>query len=657
MFNWFKKKPLIEKAVLDIAANQFGDPPTQLAIRESVALKNRGDAHSGNGKLEEAAEGYRQAITHNPRNAEAYCNLGNTLKEQGRPDEALGYYLEALKIKPDYAEAHYKMGNALDALGRLDDAVASFRHAVEIKPDYAYAHSNLGSALKGLGQFDEAEKCFRRALEIEPELAGLHYNLGIILFDLGRLGDAAACFSRALELKPDYTDAHYNLGLMLKDLGKQDEAIESFHRALSFRPNHPESHCNLLFLHGYHASLSPGEYLSLARRWEQTCTSAQDRQLAHNRVFRRLPLSGRRLRVGYVSGDYFEHAVSYFIEQLFVRHDRARIELFAYSTNAHRDAVTARLQALADHWVSVVGISDAEVRDRIEADGIDVLIDLSGHTGHNRLGVFALRAAPVQAHYLGYFASTGLTEMDYLIGDDILTPPETDSHFSERVWRLPRIRASYEGKADAPLPGWHPARDGSVWMGSFNNLGKLTPETMGLWARILHALPEGKLLLKTKELADAGNRQRILHAMADHGIQPSRIELQDSSATRDWPAHMAYYDRLDIALDPVGAHGGYTTTSDALWMGVPVITLEGDRMASRMAASILNAIGHPEWIAHSKEEYLGRVVALARDVERRRELRSSQRNKMASSPLCDARGLAVSLENAYFEMFERWLAK
>ena len=220
------------------------------------------------------------------------------------------------------------------------------------------------------------------------------------------------------------------------------------------------------------------------------------------------------------------------------------------------------------------------------------MIDLSGHTAHNRLGVFARRAAPVQAHYLGYFASTGLAGMDYWIGDEILTPATTDSHFSEQVWRLPRIWVSYDGRADAPVPDWRPSQGGAVWLGSFNNLGKLTPATLALWAQVLHALPQGKLLLKTKGLSDTGNRQRILEAMSGHGILPDRIELQDSSATPGWPAHMAYYDRLDIALDPVGGVGGGTTTCDALWMGVPVITLEGDRMASRMTASMLDAIGH-----------------------------------------------------------------
>jgi predicted O-linked N-acetylglucosamine transferase (SPINDLY family) len=361
------------------------------------------------------------------------------------------------------------------------------------------------------------------------------------------------------------------------------------------------------------------------------------------------------LKVGYVSGDYRQHAVSYFVEQLFNQHDRARIELFAYASSGIQDAVTERLQALVEHWVPLAGMNDAAVLAQIESDGIDVLVDLSGHTMHNRLGVFARRAAPVQTHYLGFFASTGLTEMDYWIGDEILTPAKTDSHFSEQVWRLPRVWVSYDGKADLPVSVLHPSREGSVWLGSFNNLGKLTPETLALWAKILHALPEGKLLLKTKEFSEANNCERILGTLSGYGISAERIELQDGSATSNWVSHMVYYDRVDIALDPVGAVGGGTTTCDALWMGVPVIALEGDRMASRMTDSMLDAIGHPEWIAHSEQEYIDKVVALARDTAQRVLLRPAQRNRMAASPLCDARGLAKSLENAYYEMFERWM--
>jgi protein O-GlcNAc transferase len=462
-----------------------------------------------------------------------------------------------------------------------------------------------------------------------------------------------ASYRRALEIRPDFAEVHSNLANVLQSMGKLNEAEASYLRALEIKPDFAIVYSNLLFLYSYHCLLDPNEYLVRARNWELACVPEHERQLAHGKTFRRSPIGGRRLRVGYVSGDFRRHPVSYFIEQLFSHHNRTRIELFAYSSSRVRDAVTERLQRFSDHWTSIFGMSDTAVLDQIESDEIDVLVDLSGHSENNRMGVFARRAAPVQAYYLGYFASTGLTEMDYWIGDEFLTPPETDSHFSELVWRLPRISWSYDAK-DAPPPAWHPDPGGTVWIGSFNNLAKLTPATLALWAKVLNALPEGRLLLKTKELSDSGNRRRILETMAEHGIPSDRIELQDRSATPDWSAHMAYYNRLDIALDPVGAMGGVTSSFDALWMAVPVITMQGDRVASRATAAIVGALGHAEWIAQSEEEYIGKVVSLARDVEQRKTLRTAQRQMMIHNPLSDAKDLALSLENAYAEMFDRW---
>ncbi len=614
---------------------------------------NLGVALRSAGQLDEAVTHYRHAVKLKPDFAEAHGNLGNTLKDLGQFDEAIASYRRALSIRPDAADTYINLGIALNVLGRAEDAAASYRKALEVKPDHVLACYNLGNTLKDLGRFEEAIASYRRAIEIKPDFAGAYNNLGGVLKDIGHLDAAASSYRRALELDPGFAEAHCNLGGVLKDIGQLDAAASSYRRALELKPDFAEACSNLLFLYAYHALIDPQEYLAEARKWEKSCLSAQERQAASLRVFRRRPLAGRRLKVGYVSGDFRQHAVSYFIEQLFKYHDRDRIEIFAYSTQGVRDEVTERIQGMVDHWVQFARVTHTAIRERIEADGIDVLVDLAGHSANNRLSVFAHRAAPVQAYYLGYFASTGLTEMDYWIGDEVLTPPETDGHFSEQVWRLPRVSWSFNGK-DAPLPAWSPDTEGIVRIGGFNNLGKLTDATLALWARVLHALPEGRLLLKTKELADAGNRQRIMDAMAEHGIPPDRLELRDRSATPDWFAHMAYYDQLDISLDPVGAMGGVTTTFDALWMAVPVITLQGDRVASRASAAIVSGLGHPEWAACSEAEYVDKVVALARDVEQRKILRSTQREQMASSPLCDAKGLAQSLESAYEEMFERW---
>jgi len=566
-----------------------------------------------------AVELIGRAIAANPSSL-MHANLGIVLRTQGRLAEAADSLQKAVSLQPDFAEAYNNLGTVLQALGKLEAAAASFRNAAALQPDFAEAHNNLGLALQHLGQLDAA----------------------------------ANCYDKTLALRPDLAETHYNLGNVLKDQGHLDKAIASFKNALALKPDFAKAYSNLLFLYGYQSQLEPEEYLSLARGWELACVPANDRDAARLRSFRRDSPSGRRLRIGYVSGDFRQHAMSYFIEQLFNHHDRRQIELFAYSTSNKCDAITERLATLVDHWISIAGISDSAALERIESDGIDVLIDLTGHTAHDRLGIFARRAAPVQVHYLGYFASTGLTEMDYLIGDETLTPTSTDLHFSELVWRLPRIRASYAGRADAPEPAWQPDREGRIWLGSFNNLGKLTPETLSLWAKVLHVLPEGRLLLKTNGLSDVGNRQRILDTLSSQGIASDRVELQSDAITPGWPDHMAYYDRLDIALDPIGAHGGYTTTCDALWMAVPVVTLIGARMASRMTASILDAIGHAEWIAHSEEEYIATLVALARDVDRRKSLRRCQRERMAQSLLCDAKDLAMTLEQAYREMFLKW---
>jgi len=539
--------------------------------------------------------------------------------------------------------------------GRLSQAEAIYRQILRIDPEHPDALHMLGAVAHQLGRNALAVELIGRALNVKPDYVEAHYHLGKALAVLGQLNSAVESYRRALLLNPYYAEAHNDMGSALLDLGRIEEAIACYRKTLSIKPDFSVAFSNLLFLYGYQTSLNPQEYLSLARCWEIECVPAYERQLGSNKVFQRKSIAGRRLRVGYMSGDYHEHAVSYFIEQLFVHHDKTKIELFAYSINEMRDAVTERLLALVEHWIPVAGMTDTNILDQIESDGVDVLIDLSGHTAHNRLGVFARRAAPVQAYYLGYFASTGLTEMDYWIGDETLTPIETDSHFSEQVWRLPRISWSYDGRTNAPIPTWRPSLDGTVWVGSFSNLGKLSPPTLALWAKVLHALPEGKLLLKTPAFADPSSRKRIQEVMSDYGILPDRIELQDSSATPDWAAHMAYYNRLDVALDPVGTMGGVTTTCDALWMAVPVITMKGDRVASRATAAILDAIGHPEWITHSEAEYLGKVVALARDFENRKVLRSCLRDRMLSSPLCDGKGLAMALENAYFEMFTGWL--
>ncbi len=638
------------------AQNKFDE--AIVSFRHAISLDpnnaiyhyNLGRAQQAKGEPLAAAASYRQALALTPNHVESLSNLAHILRSLGQLDEAVDLFIRASVLAPNLPEIHFNLGAALNEQGQLNAAIESYQTALSLYPAYAQAQCNLGAAFLAKGKTDEAISCCERALVINPNFGEAHFNLGLVYQTQDKLDQAIASYRRALEIQPEFVEGHCNLGNALRAQGKLEEAIACYEKALSIKPNYANAYSNLLFLHAYHATLAPDAHLKLARGWELACIPAVDRQLARKKRFMRLPLVDRKLKVGYISGDFRKHATSYFIEQLFAQHDRNSVELFAYSNNRVRDEITERIHSLVDHWMPIAGKSDEAVCKLIKADGIDILIDLSGHSANNRLGVFAQRAAPVQASYL-YFATTGLSEMDYWIGDEILTPPELDQHFSERMWRLPRTWLSYKTIAEAPPTHWQAAPDGGLRLGCFNHLGKITPQTLQLWAKILHALPQATLLLKNKDLADEGNRQRILGELSTLGIDTQRIELQPGS---DWIDYMAQHDFVDIALDPIGGHGGGTSTCDALWMGVPVIHLNGDHVGSRFTASILQAIGHTDWIAENEADYLDKTIALAKNVALRQQLRLTQRERMAQSPLCNAKDLAQTLEAAYTKMFQRW---
>jgi predicted O-linked N-acetylglucosamine transferase (SPINDLY family) len=662
-----------------------------LLPNDAESYNNQGVIFKALGRLNESYESYRQAVRLRPGYAEAHNNIGNVLKELGRLTEAKESYQKSINLKPDLIKAHSNLAIVLGDLGKITEAAMSYKNAlsldpnnpeilnnfgnihkelgnlleamdcyqkaISLKPDYAEAHNNLGVLYGELSNISDAQACFENSIRINQNFPESQNNLGNVYKELGNLSKAHACYQKAINLNPNYAEAYSNLGTVLKDLGDLSGARECYYKAIQISPNLSLAYSNLLFLLGYHSLATSDEYLSLASEWERAYLDNYQNQDMKDKVFNNPGLTSRRLKIGYVSGDYCDHALSYFVQQLFIHHDKKKIELYAYSTSNKKDDVTIYLQRLAEHWRMIAGIDDESARNQIERDGIDVLIDLSGHTNNNRLGIFALRAAPIQSHYLGYFASTGVSNMDFWIGDEILTPQETDNHFKERIWRLPRVWVSYEGKDSAPIPTMCERHDDTIWLGSFNHLGKITKETLSLWAKVLHAIPQGKLLLKTKELADQENRNRILLIMGGHGIPPDRIELQDRSVTPSWSDHMAYYNRLDIALDPIGGIGGGTTTCDALWMGVPVVTLLGKSMGQRMTASMLTAIDHSEWIANSESDYIAKTEILAKDKAQRTRLRFEQREKMRKSQLCDPANLACTLENAYKEMFNGWWQK
>jgi protein O-GlcNAc transferase len=614
------------------------------------AHSNLGNVLRDQGKFDEAVAAYREAIRISPDQARAYSDLGVALADQGNFDEAAAIYRKAISIKPDYAEAHFNLGNVLKDQGKLDEAVAAYRQAISIRPNLAVAQSNLGNTLLNQGNLDEAVAAYRRAIEIMPTNAEVHYNLGNGLKDQGELDGAVASYRRSIILKPDHAGAHCNLAIALMDQGKLDEAVAAYRQALVLKPDYADSHSNLLFCLNYVDDISNEEIYKESVCWnERHALRYRPSNVAYNNERR----SDRRLRIGYVSPDLRTHSVAYFLEPLLQGHDRQAVEIFCYADVVQPDSVTTRLQGLADHWLMTIGLSDDKLAARIRTDGIDILIDLAGHTAHNRLGVFAREPAPVQVTWLGYPNTTGLDAIDYRLVDAVTDPVgEADACASETLLRLPSGFLCYGGPEGMPEPADPPCLTAAtVTFGSFNNPAKVSPSTLDVWAKLLTRLPEARLLLKGKSFANATTRALFIARLGERGVAPERVELVAWAPSNI--AHLALYERVDIALDPF-PYNGTTTTCEALWMGVPVITLRGDRHAGRVGASLLSHGGLTDWIAGSVEDYVEIAVALAGNPSHLRDLRRSLRPHLKASPLCDSKAFAGQIEAAFRTMWQQW---
>lgn len=645
---------------------------------------NLGEAYRHLHHLDQAVASYRQALVLQPDFHNAHGNLGLALTAQGKLDEAVTSLRRAIALKPDFAEAYNNLGNIFKDRGQLDDALACFRQAVQLQPQLALAHSNLGLLLHDRGRPDEALVCFRQALALQPDLAEAHNNLGLIFKERGQLGDALACYERALALKPDFAEVHNNLseiyveqdrldeavaslrqalalqpnfaaaynnlGNAFKDRGQLDEAIACFRRAVALKPGCADYHSSLILTLHYRSGDEVETIGAELRRWHRQHAEPVARFITPHANDRS---PDRRLRIGYLSPDFRSHAVGWFLRPVFAAHDRQAFEWYCYSSVHRADDVTAQLRSHVDGWRDLLGQTDQEAAKMIRDDRIDILVDLALHTGRNRLPVLAHKPAPVQATYLGYPGKTGLDTVDYRISDPHLDPASQDPPAgAEQPIRLPETYWCYEPVVQpppviTPLPA---LLAGYVTFGCLNNFCKVTPATLAAWCRLLVAVPKAQLLLHTHAGEHRANLQDIF---AQNNVHPGRVRFTSFMP----PAkYFQAYQSIDIGLDPFPYPGG-TTTCDALWMGVPVITLAGPTPVTRGGVSLLSNVGLPELAAHSIDEYVGTATALARDLPRLAALRAGLRERMRRSPLMDAPRFARNLENAYRVMWRRWCAQ
>ncbi len=600
------------------------------------------------GQRAAAITAYQRALQLRP-SFEAQSNLGAALLEKQRFAEAISAFEQALVLNPDAANVQIQLGDALKAQGQQCAAINAYRRALAIQPGFE-AYHQLAIALHERGESGEAVTMFRQALAMKPGSGEAYYNLGNALRSDDKLTEALDAYQRATQLTPDNINAHNNLGMLLQARGDLDAALTAYRQALALNPDFVDAHSNLLLCLHYRPDIDAEELFAEHQRWgEQHAAPLASMIPAH--ANERDPK--RRLRIGYVSPDFRAHSVSHFIAPVLAAHDRTHYELFCYANLTDADATTERLRGLSDHWRDIAHLSDTEVAALIGQDGIDILVDLAGHTAHNRLLLFARKPAPVQVAYLGYPDTTGVATIGYRLTDSFADPPGASKRFhTEVLVRLPGGFLTYQPPIESPEISALPALgSGHVTFGSFNNAAKLNEAVIAHWAQILRALPSARLILKAAQLGDAGTAERFRARFAEHGIAPARMQTLGAFAAEG--DHLKAYHRIDIALDPF-PYNGTTTTCEALWMGVPVVTLAGRNHAGRVGVSLLTQAGMPELVTESPEAYVATAVKLANDLEHLQGLHQTLRERLATSPLCDAKGFTRALEAAYRGMWEKY---
>lgn len=593
------------------------------------------------GRFDEAIDAADRAIRLRPDYADAHSNRGNSLLKSGRYREAADAFHKALQLEPRLPKTYHNLAHALRGLGRGAEAVAAARKAVEIKPDYAEGYDTLGSQLQAEHQHSEAVAAHEKSLQLRPDFAPAAYNLGNALNELGKIDESIAAFRQAAASDPRLGVVHHNLARALLQVADLDAALASHDRAIALCPNRADIHGAKLFALHFHPRFDPSAILREARNWNDQHARPVANQIA---AFSNDHTPDRRLKIGYVSPDFREHVVGRNLLPILRRHDKEKFEVYYYSNVRREDEITAQFRGAADVWREIRNLDDAQVARMIRDDGIDILVDLAMHMADGRLMAFARKPAPVQVTWAAYPGTTGLAAMDYRLTDIYLDPPaQYDENYSEKSIRLPDSFWCYDSLSDQATVNDLPAiTTGHITFGCFNNFCKITDVVLGHWRNVLDAVPGSRLIL----LAPPGNhRNHVLQKLGD---------CVDFVAYLPREKYLEIYHRVDLGLDSY-PYNGHTTSLDSLWMGVPVISLCGNSVASRAGLSQLSNLGlQEEFVAKTPEQFTALAVKWASNLAGLAELRRNLRSRMEKSPLMDAPRFARNLESAYRQMWQIW---
>jgi len=682
MGNAFKGQGKSEKA---IACYQKA---LQLKPDYADAYNNMGNVFQDQGKSEEAVACYQKALQLKPDYADAYNNMGNVFEGQGRWDEAISCYRKVLKLKPDHPDPYYNMGNAFKGQSKPEEAIACYQKALQLKPDFADAYNNMGNVFQAQGKSEEAVACYQKALQLKPDLVGTYNNMGNVFQDQGKLKGAISCYQKAVRLKPDYADAYNNMGIAFQDQGRSEEAIACYQKALELKPDLADA-CNHLVHQLQHTcawqnlgsltakldGLTGGALNNGTRTAEAPFVSlARHNDLSHNFAVAkswscdiarsmsdlkmRFSFDGKRsgktrIVVGYLSNNFQNHTMAHLMLGLFGLHNRDEFQISCYSYGDDDGGLYRKgIQRDCDKFVDIRNLSHAEAAKCIYEDQVDILVDLMGHTRGSRLYISALRPAPIQARYLGLAGTTGADFFDYIITDRIITPEDHAQHYSETFVYLPHSYQVNDRTQAISNRAWKRAEFGlpedSFVFCSFNQAYKIEPVMFDSWMKILRQVPEGVLWLQRANETVEKNLRLETEA---RGVKPERLIFSQKLPPDE---HLARLRLADLSLDTRIVNGA-ATTSDALWVGVPVITLQGGHFASRMSSSILTAIGLSELVTHTLEDYEAVAVRLARNPGELQAIRQRLEKNRLTEPLFDTPRFAGNLEKAYKEMWEIFL--
>tara|TARA_Y100000590_G_scaffold466174_1_gene640720 strand:- start:8761 stop:10611 length:1851 start_codon:yes stop_codon:yes gene_type:complete len=591
---------------------------------------------------------YKEILEINPSHFKSIFLLGTLSITVKNFDKAVELLHQSISIQPDHAQSHCNLGVVYKELGETEKAKSYYQKAISIKPDFADPHNNLGIIFNELDEIEKAITCYQKAIDIQPDYADAHYNLGNALHKINKHQAAITSYEKVIQINPNYTAAHYNLGNVMSVLGEFKKAVSCYEKAINSKKNHSLAYNNMMFTLLYLEEADPEICLKRAKEFRSSLKPIKD-DLLIKYQFNTKP---KKLRIGFVSGDLREHPVGFFLLDTLSHLKNENLELIAYSNSQIEDDINKKLRSHFNNWRVIKSKSDMDVINTVRKDGIHILIDLSGHSDQNRLPIFINRPAPVQASWISYPGTTGIPEIDYMIGDSFVTPESEAKHFAERIFRLPNMWVCFTlPDSDIEISEPPVIKNGYVTFGSFNHLSKINKKVISLWSKILKSIPKSKIFLKTKQLNDSYLKKKIIDEFKKNGVNLNSIILEGSSPRNEL---LKSYNKIDIALDPFPYSGGVTSL-EAIWMGVPVLTKKGFRFVSHTTESINHNSGMSDWVANDENEYVKKAIQFSKDLELLTNINKNLRQKALKSPLFNSAVFAKQLNKALWEMWNNFI--